>query len=56
MMLKRGIPDPKTIDHYLTIQKIIIKKEWHAEVQSLLLKNGLSEEFMYGRELAIEPK
>lgn len=45
-----------SIDHYLTIQKVIIKKEWHAEVQSLLLKKGISEDFIYGRELAIEPK
>lgn len=43
-----------SIDHYLPIQKVIIKKEWHDEVRSFLIRSGISEDFICGRELGIE--
>jgi len=36
--------------------KVTIKKEWHVEAQSFLLKKGISEDFIYGRELGIESR
>jgi hypothetical protein len=42
-----------SIDHYLPIQKVIIKKEWHAEIRSFLIRSGISEDFIYGKELDI---
>ncbi len=43
-----------SIAHYLPIQKVIIKKKWHDKVRSFLVRSGISEDFIYGRELDID--
>jgi hypothetical protein len=39
------------IDHYLEIQKIILRKEWHKAIQTFLAENGVTENFIYGKNL-----
>lgn len=37
------------IDHYLPIQKVILKREWHKEISTFLKENNISYDFIYGK-------